>query len=75
MSSRFAHKAMGRVRRDATPLLLYCRCGAAWLSTPLLLDIYAKMLKEFSKAHEGPGHGLCDAKTAARARRRAEATA
>ena len=62
-------------RQDPTPLRLYCRCGAAWLSTPMLLDTYAKMMKEFSKAHKGPEHGLCDARTAARARRRAEAMA
>ena len=62
-------------KRDATPLRLYCRCGAAWLSTPMLLDVYTKMLEAFSEAHEGPGHGLCDAKTAARARRKAEARA
>lgn len=41
----------------------------------MLLDTYAKMLQEFSKAHKGPGHGLCNAKQAARARRKAEATA
>lgn len=60
-------------RRDSTPLRLYCACGAAWLSTPTPLHVYAKMLEAFSKAHKGPGHGLCDAKKAARARRRAEA--
>ena len=61
-------------RRDPTPLRLYCRCGAAWLSTPMVLDVYAKMLKEFSEVHKGPGHGLCNAKQAARARQKAEAT-
>lgn len=59
-------------RRDATPLRLYCTCGAAWLSTPTELMVYTKMLKEFSKLHQGPDHRICDAKTASRARRKAE---
>jgi len=67
-----ASEGGGMMPNGTLPLRLYCTCGAAWLSTPLDLSVAVKMLKEFGKAHKGPDHILCDAKTAARARRRAE---
>ena len=67
-------KGRGKASRaTATTLRIYCTCGAAWLSTPTEMGVYAKMLREFTKAHTGTGHRLCDAKTAACARRKAEA--
>lgn len=54
---------------ETLSLRLYCTCGSAWESTPMPLRVAAKMLREFSKAHTGDGHRLCDSRTATRARR------
>jgi len=49
----------------------YCICGGSRLivGPPKAVE---EVLREFWERHSGEGHGPCDAKTAAKARRKAE---
>ena len=49
----------------------YCECGAAWKGF-LPDNVVAKFKAAWDSVHTGPGHALCDAKTASRARMKAE---
>jgi len=49
----------------------HCTCGAAWACTAPRAMVEG-VLRIWEEEHSGPGHAPCDAKTAARARARAE---
>lgn len=51
----------------------YCTCGASWSGSVPSMEAFNKFGAEWAKSHTGPGHAACDSKTAARARRKAEA--
>ncbi len=50
----------------------YCICGGAIHLTVKDPDVVQVVMGTFAAAHQGEGHGPCDSKTAAKARRKLE---
>ena len=51
---------------------LSCICGASWRFVSVTVSGADALKREFEAEHTGEGHAPCDARTAARNRRRAE---
>jgi hypothetical protein len=51
---------------------IYCTCGDSMVGTVSPDEKAAALVQIFWKHHAGEGHGPCDAKTANRARAKAE---
>lgn len=55
---------------ESATLRAYCKCGGAiHLTTNPAIENITFIMETFADAHQGDGHGHCDAKTAAKARR------
>lgn len=61
-----------RNREKPTAVALYCTCGDSMTGSASPAVRAAEMVDVWLKAHTGPGHAACDARTAANARRRIE---
>ena len=59
---------------ESMTLRAYCECGAAiHLTTNPATENITFVMDTFADLHSGNGHGPCDAKIAAKARRKREA--
>lgn len=56
---------------ESATLRAYCKCGGAiHLTTNPATENISFVMDTFADSHQGEGHGPCDAKTAAKARRK-----
>lgn len=53
-------------------LALYCICGAVWKGDGIPKIVMDQIVTEWIKTHTGGDHHPCNARTAARARAKAE---
>ena len=68
---RFVGDAVRKIGMKDYAAEVYCLCGAN-LRVRSSKDIVERAVKQFLEAHQGAGHGLCDATTCALNRNRAE---
>ena len=56
---------------ESATLRAYCKCGGAiHLTTNPATESITLVMETFADSHQGDEHGPCDAKTAAKARRK-----